>query len=294
MKKWSGGLVLGFLFTVLVLRYGIIESPLLERAFHQNLFSRNTSIPLWSVTVGDPPVQAPKNESQVVSTDSLLSSLLVPQNLSYRELQSMQTWNHLAHLISHADGLPHALDAIKEAGAVWESLMVSVEDGKHIAAGNRNSSQKAKEKQCPYSIRRMNASEFNDSNFRLKIPCGLVQGSSITFIGTPGGIMGNFRIDLAGTTVPGEPDPPIILHYNVRLHGDKLTDDPVIVQNTWTLVNDWGAEERCPSPDPEDSKQGNSFQIFRNFIREAYDSPSALRVLFLTKFVCLAACYFHL
>jgi len=77
--------------------------------------------------------------------------------------------------------------------------------------------------------------------------------------------MGNFRIDLAGTTVPGEPDPPIILHYNVRLHGDKLTDYPVIVQNTWTLASDWGAEERCPPPNTEDSKQGNSFQNFRKF-----------------------------
>ena len=119
------------------------------------------------MTLGDPPVQALKNESQAVSTDSLVSSLLVPRNLSDRELQSMQTWNHLAHLISHADGLPHALEAIKEAGAVWENLMVSVEDEKQIAAGNRNSSQKAKEKQCPYSIRRMNASEFNDSNIQV-------------------------------------------------------------------------------------------------------------------------------
>ncbi|ONK73853.1 uncharacterized protein A4U43_C03F250 [Asparagus officinalis] len=254
MKTWPGGLVLVFLFTLLLFRYVIIESPLAERAF-QNPFSHNASIPLQLVNVGDPPVQAPKNESFVVSSDSLVSSLLTYKNLSDRELQSMQTWNHLAQLIGHAQGLPHALEAIKEAAALWQKLMVSVEDEKHISAGNGSARQKAKEKQCPYSIRRMNASEFSDSGFRLKLPCGLVQGSSITFIGTPGGIMGNFRIDLAGTTVPGEPDPPIILHYNVRLHGDKLTDDPVIVQNTWTIASDWGSEERCPAPDPDHSKQ---------------------------------------
>lgn len=258
MKKWSGGLVLVFLFALLLFRYVVIESPLVERTF-QNPFSHNASVPLQSVNVGEPPVQAPKNESQVISTDSLVSSLLTHQNLSDRELLSMQTWNHLAHLIGQAEGLPHALEAIKEAGAAWKSLMLSVEDEKRIASGNGSSSQKAKEKQCPYSIRRMNASEFSESGFALKLPCGLVQGSSITFIGTPGGIMGNFRIDLAGTTVPGEPDPPIILHYNVRLHGDKLTDDPVIVQNTWTLASDWGTEERCPSPDPEHSKQDFSW-----------------------------------
>ncbi|ONK75832.1 uncharacterized protein A4U43_C03F21030 [Asparagus officinalis] len=254
MKKWFGGLVIVFLFTVLVLRYIIIESPFVEIAF-QNPFYRNASVPLQSVKVGDPPVQEPKYESQVVSTDSLMSSLLTRQNLSDREQKSMQTWNHLAHLISHAEGLPQALEAIKEAAVVWKKLMVSVEDEKRIASGNGSAIQKAKAKQCPYSIRRMNASEFTDSDFRLKIPCGLVQGSSITFIGTPGGIMGNFRIDLAGTTVPGEPDPPIMLHYNVRIHGDKLTDDPVIVQNTWTLASDWGAEERCPSPDREHNKK---------------------------------------
>lgn len=245
--------MLVFLFTLLVFRYGIIESPLVERAFSENPFSRNASVPLHSVIVGDPPVPAPKNESDVISTDSLVSRLLMARNLSDRELVSLQTWNYLVHLISHAEGLPHALEAIKEAGAAWENLMLSVEDEKKIGL-NGSANQKAKEKQCPYSIRRMNASEFNGSDFRLKIPCGLVQGSSITFIGTPGGIMGDFRIDLAGPTVPGEPDPPIILHYNVRLHGDKVTEDPVIVQNTWTVASDWGAEERCPLPDTDHSK----------------------------------------
>ncbi|KAG7598210.1 Galectin carbohydrate recognition domain [Arabidopsis suecica] len=48
------------------------------------------------------------------------------------------------------------------------------------------------------------------------------------------GLVGSFRIDLTGQPLPGEPDPPIIVHYNVRLLGDKSTEDPVIVQNSWT------------------------------------------------------------
>lgn len=54
------------------------------------------------------------------------------------------------------------------------------------------------------SIRRMNASESQGSDFTFDIPCGLVAGSSVTVIGTPGSLSGNFWIDLVGTTFPGE------------------------------------------------------------------------------------------
>lgn len=233
-----------------------MENPLAETSLY-NPFSRNSSDHLRWLSVRDPPaVQNPESESQVVPAGTLVSNLFMPRNLSVGEIRALQTWYHLHHLISQAEGLPHAVDAIKEAGTAWESLMVSVEDERLIGSGNVSAHQKVKEKQCPYSIRRMNASEFGDAVFKLKIPCGLVQGSSITFIGTPGGLLGNFRIDLTATALPGEPDPPIILHYNVRLHGDKITEDPVIVQNTWTVASDWGAEERCPSPDHDDNKKG--------------------------------------
>ena len=109
---------------------------------------------------------------------------------------------------------------------------------------------------CIRDSNNMNASELNHSNFRLLVPCGLIQGSSITIIGLPNGLLGNFRIDLTGEQIPGEPEPPIILHYNVRLHGDKITDDPVIVQNSWTVAHDWGEEKRCPSPEPDINNKG--------------------------------------
>ncbi|KAI3925871.1 hypothetical protein MKX01_014511 [Papaver californicum] len=83
---------------------------------------------------------------------------------------------------------------------------------------------------------------------------GLVQGSYVTIIGIPSGIPGNFWIDLTGSPLPWDPDPPVVLHFNLRLHGDKITDDPVIVQNTWTLAHDWGEEERCASPVSDNNK----------------------------------------
>ncbi|GFP86208.1 beta-1 3-galactosyltransferase 15 [Phtheirospermum japonicum] len=112
----------------------------------------------------------------------------------------------------------------------------------------------------------MNASEVDDNGFKLRVPCGLTQGSSITFIGIPNGLLGNFRVDLTGERLPGEPDPPIILHYNVRLHGDKVTEEPVIVQNTWTIAHDWGAEERCPAPEPEKVKKVDELDQCNQFL----------------------------
>ncbi|RWW31757.1 hypothetical protein GW17_00003607 [Ensete ventricosum] len=250
MKKWSGGVILVFLFTLLILRYGMLENPLAERLL-PSPFSHNSSERLDWLASGDPPaVQNPGTESLVISANTIISQLFAPRNLSDVEQRSLQTWNHLDHLISHSSGLPQAIEAIGEAVSAWESLMASLEDKKI----NSSMQHKVKEKQCPYSIKRMNVSEFDSDTFKLKIPCGLIQGSSVTLIGTPGGLLGNIRVDLVGTALPGEPDPPIIFHYNVRLHGDKLTEDPVIVQNTWSVANDWGAEERCPS-DTDNNKK---------------------------------------
>ncbi|KAL6009135.1 hypothetical protein ACLOJK_022362 [Asimina triloba] len=252
MKKWSGGVLITSLFVLLVLRYGLMENPLGQKSILGYL-TYNSSYQLHWQQVGPPEeVQNPENNTQVVSTYSIASSLFHQRNFSDEEIRSLHTWNHLKHLISQAEALPHAFEAIKEAGAAWESLIASVQEEKMHGSLNGSSSQRKKEKQCPYSLSKMNASELGDGSvYRLKIPCGLIQGSSITVIGTATGLLGNFRIDLTGEPLPGEPDPPIILHYNVRLSGDKITEDPVIVQNTWTIAHDWGTEERCPSPTPE-------------------------------------------
>lgn len=253
MKKWYGGALVSSLFMLLLLRYGFMKNPV-EESYLMNPFSSNGTNPLeWVRFTAPPALQNPGNASQVISIDAIAFSLFAQRNLSKGEQQSLLTWNLLKNLINHSHALPNGVEAIKEAGSAWNSLMDSIEEEK-LGYGNDNSSRKAKEKQCPHFLNKMNATE-PESHYKLRVPCGLTQGSSITIIGIPNGLLGDFRIDLTGEALPGEPDPPIILHYNVRLHGDKITEDPVIVQNTWTIAHDWGEEVRCPPPTPEENEK---------------------------------------
>lgn len=254
MKKWYGGVLVASLFMLLVLRYGMLKDPIGEH-YLMTPFPANSTNPLkWLGAFAPPAVQNPESASQVIPTEIVISNLFAQRNISNEEQQSLQTWNHLKHLIDHVQGLPNAVEAIKEASGVWNNLMASVEESKH-GYSNGSSLGRGKEKQCPYFLNKMNGTELDNSDYKLQVPCGLTQGSSITVIGIPNGILGNFKIDLRGEPLPGEPDSPIILHYNVRLHGDKITEDPVIVQNSWTAAHDWGEEERCPSPNPEKEKK---------------------------------------
>ncbi|KAH7833313.1 hypothetical protein Vadar_005069 [Vaccinium darrowii] len=255
MKKCYAGVLAASLFMLLIfLRYGVTKYPVSEN-YLTSSFTFNATNPLQWINSGAPPaVQNPENGSQVVSANTIISRLFAQRNLSTEEKKTLQTWNHLEHLIGNAHVLPNAIEAIKEAGLAWNNLMTSVEE-ERLAYGNESSRKKGKEKQCPHFLSKMNATGLDSSDFKLQVPCGLTQGSSITVIGIPSGLLGNFRMDLTGELLPGEPDPPIILHYNVRLHGDKITEGPVIVQNTWTAAHDWGEEERCPSPNPEKIKK---------------------------------------
>ncbi|MBA0842826.1 hypothetical protein Goarm_002630 [Gossypium armourianum] len=254
MKKWYGGALVASLFMLLVLRYVVMKNPV-EESYLMNPFSSNATNPLeWVHITGSPTVQYPVNASQVISVDAIAFSLFAQRNLSEGEQQSLFTWNLLKNLINHSHALPNGVEAIKEAGSAWNSLMALVQE-KKLGYANDNSSKKAKEKQCPHFLNKMNATEPDKSDYKLRVPCGLTQGSSITIIGIPNGLLGDFRIDLTGEALPGEPDPPIILHYNVRLHGDKMTEDPVIVQNTWTIAHDWGEEDRCPPSTPDKNRK---------------------------------------
>uniref|UniRef100_A0A7C9AGE4 Galectin domain-containing protein n=1 Tax=Opuntia streptacantha TaxID=393608 RepID=A0A7C9AGE4_OPUST len=263
MKRWYSGVIVASLFMILMMRYVIMRNPLGEN-YSTGSFSLNVSTPFewvgtnpleWIRYTAPPGVHVPQNPvaAQAIPFESVISSLFVQRNLTKEERNSFLTWNQMKPLINHSQYLPNAMDATKEASNAWNNLMGLIEEEKlHV---NDTSSGRAKEKQCPQYLNMMNATELNNSNFRLLVPCGLTQGSSITIIGIPNGLLGNFRIDLTGEQIPGEPEPPIILHYNVRLHGDKITDDPVIVQNSWTVAHDWGEEERCPSPDPDISNK---------------------------------------
>ncbi|XP_027359918.1 beta-1,3-galactosyltransferase GALT1 [Abrus precatorius] len=254
MNKLYGGVLitsLFMLFMLMILRYGVMKNPISEGYLTIPVLINGTNPLEWINPVVPPAIQNPDVHSQVISSDILVSSLFAGSNFSKEEIQALQTWNQLKHLIDHAQGLPNAAEAIKEAAGAWNSLISSIEEQRQ---GHANDSSRTKEKQCPHFLNKMNSTELGNSSYKLQVPCGLTQGSSITVIGIPNGLLGNFRIDLTGEPLPGEPDPPIILHYNVRLHGDKVTEDPVIVQNTWTIAHDWGEEERCPSPNSEKEK----------------------------------------
>uniref|UniRef100_A0A1J3JV80 Beta-1,3-galactosyltransferase 15 n=1 Tax=Noccaea caerulescens TaxID=107243 RepID=A0A1J3JV80_NOCCA len=257
MKRFYGGLLVASMFMFLtVYRYVDLKTPVEKPYITAPVVTPNTTttLPLeWlRITLPDFMNEA-RNNQEAISGDDIttVSGLFVEQNVSQEPLL---TWNRLESLVDNAQDLINGVDAIKEAGIVWESLLSAVE-AKKLADANENQTRKGKEELCPQFLSKMNATEADGSSLKLKIPCGLTQGSSITVIGIPDGLLGSFRIDLTGQPLPGEPDPPIIVHYNVRLLGDKSTEDPVIVQNSWTASRDWGAEERCPDLDPDLNKK---------------------------------------
>ncbi|CAN1187828.1 Beta-1,3-galactosyltransferase GALT1 [Linum perenne] len=253
MKKWYGGVLIASLFMLLILRYGFLKNPI-EEGYLANSLPNATNPLEWVQNTFPSALRSPRNSSQAISTDTIVVSLFARRNLSNEERVSLHTWNLLEGLVNGSQALPNGLDAIKEAVSAWNNLMASVEAEK-LSYANDSSNRRAKEKQCPHFVNKLNATGLDSSGFRLRLPCGLTQGSSITIIGIPDGLLGNFRVELTGETLPGEPDPPIIYHYNVRLNGDKVTDDPVIVQNTWTVARDWGDEERCPPPSSDKIKK---------------------------------------
>lgn len=260
MKKWFSGVLVGFFFILLVLRFVVLKNPFGDIPLLVPI-TVNSTDPLESNQAAvTPTVQPQESANQVISSNTLVSSLFLKRNFSEEVQSSLSTWNRMNHLINYSQGLPNAVKAIREAGVAWENLLDSfgMEQNSDF---NESAPPKAREKQCPHFLSNINVTGYGDGGYRLQIPCGLIQGSSITIIGVPNGLLGDFRIDLTGEPIPGEPDPPIVLHYNVRLHGDKITESPVIVQNTWTAAHDWGEEERCPIPDPSEKKKGTDILL---------------------------------
>lgn len=258
MKRFYGGLLVASMFMFFtVYRYVDLKTPVEKTYITASPVTPNATLPLeWlRITIPDFMKEA-RNTQEAISGDeiAIVSGLFVEQNVSREEREPLLTWNRLESLVDNAHNLANGVDAINEAGIVWESLVSAVEANKLVDV-NENQTKKGKEELCPQFLSKMNATEVDGSRVKLKIPCGLTQGSSITVIGIPDGLVGSFRIDLTGQPLPGEPDPPIIVHYNVRLLGDKSTEDPVIVQNSWTASRDWGAEERCPNLDPDMNKK---------------------------------------
>ncbi|XP_065854958.1 beta-1,3-galactosyltransferase GALT1-like [Euphorbia lathyris] len=269
MKKGLLSFLIVFLFVMMVLRAGVMKNSFRERTL-LNPIGMNLSNPLELTDLGPSPAfYSPNSASHVVSTGTVVSSLFIRRNFSYEIQNSLLTWHHMRHLVNYSQGLTNAMGAITEAQGAWESLVdyfMKREQGNV----NKSSLHDVKEKKCPYFLNIMNDTEFGDDGYKLRIPCDFIQGTAITIIGIPNGLLGSFQIDLSGKPLSGEPQPPIILHYNIRLLGDKLTKDPVIVQNTWTTNHDWGGEERCHSSVPEDNKKVDKLNLCNELVGKDY------------------------
>ncbi|XVF66057.1 hypothetical protein PTKIN_Ptkin10aG0003400 [Pterospermum kingtungense] len=163
--------------------------------------------------------------------------------MSVEESKALLLWPHMHLLLSRSDALPETSLGIKEASAAWKELLAVIEQGKTTKLSHNI---RLKEKNCPFSISNLDKTLFGGGDI-LELPCGLVEDSSITIIGTPDGRCWSFEIVLAGSNFSGEPKPPIILHYNVSVAGENMTEEPFIVQNTWTNELGWGKEERRPA-----------------------------------------------
>ncbi|XP_040990376.1 hydroxyproline O-galactosyltransferase GALT3 isoform X2 [Juglans microcarpa x Juglans regia] len=187
-------------------------------------------------------VAKPSIKTPLVNIEGL-SDLYASKNLSEKESKALLVWAHLRTLLSRSDALPGTAEGVKEASMAWNDLSSTIEKERSSKYSNTNSS---KDRNCPYSVSTLDQTALNGVVI-LEIPCGLVEDSSITLVGIPDGHHGSFQIELVGSQLSGEPTPPIILHFNVSLPGDNMTEEPFIVQNTWTSEAGWGKEEKCPA-----------------------------------------------
>ncbi|THG03990.1 hypothetical protein TEA_007123 [Camellia sinensis var. sinensis] len=251
MKKWSGGLLILALASILFLRYCFMGKKQPQKQSSYDFFnnhppddydiirdndeadSSQTTTKILQINV--------KKKPHLIDIKGL-RDLYSPKNISSEESKAFLVWAQMHSLLSRSDALPETAQGIKEASIAWKELLSVIEKEKASKFYETNNNE---HKDCPYSITAFN-STISSSGSVLQIPCGLVEDSSITVIGIPDGHRGTFQIKLVGSQFTEEATPPVILHYNVSLPGDNLTEEPVIVQNTWTSELGWGKEERCP------------------------------------------------
>lgn len=190
-----------------------------------------------------------KEKPQFVDFDGL-DDLYSLSNVSKDESVAVLVWSQMRSLLSRSDALPETAQGIKEAAVAWKELLSTIRKDKALNVLNE-----IEDKDCPYSVSLFNGTLSGDASI-LEIPCGLIEDSSITVIGIPDSEKDSFQINLVGSHLPEDPDPPIVLHYNVVLQGANLTKDPIIIQNTWTNESGWGKEEKCPDHGSTDTLKG--------------------------------------
>ncbi|XP_020230191.1 hydroxyproline O-galactosyltransferase GALT3 [Cajanus cajan] len=252
MKKWYGGLLIMALGMMLFFLYnlkGIQPEKQSAKQSAYSFFNNHTLLDDYINGNSNPPVNSSKVEIKRVLTPTKrpflvhvagLDDLYDMKKLSKGEMNAVLIWDSLRSLLSRSDALAETAQGVKEASVAWKELLSTVEQ-------HQTSKMDGPENQnCPFSVT-TTGKAVPDRGISLDLPCGLVVDSSITLIGIPNGQNRSFQIDLAGQELEGEPNPPIILHYNVSLPGENITEEPYIVQNTWTSDLGWGKEETCPA-----------------------------------------------
>ncbi|XP_043723838.1 hydroxyproline O-galactosyltransferase GALT3 [Telopea speciosissima] len=250
MKKWSGGILIIVLAMVLVLRYSLMENQSQKHSAYS--FFRNH--PTNSSHLEDKGAIKPSQKQEIrnrlkrpnlINVEGL-SDLYSPTNFSVEESRFMVVWAQMRFLLARSDSLPETAQGVKEASNAWKELLATIDEKSFRFMNSSEPRCDAENENCPFSVSMLDNTISSDGVV-LNFPCGLVDGSSITVIGIPDVHRGGFQIELIGSQLKGEPKPPIILHYNVTLPGNKLIEDPVIVQNMWSTESGWGKEERCPA-----------------------------------------------
>ncbi|KAE8730972.1 putative beta-1,3-galactosyltransferase 16 [Hibiscus syriacus] len=262
MKKWYGGVLIVVLAIVLVFSYSLRETqPSLgenppssteTRTKKQSAYEFFNNHPAEDAGgKGNDSPEPPKVEARnpilikkpkLVNVEGL-NDLYVLSNVSQQESKVLLLWPHMRSLLSRSDALPETAQGIKEAAMAWKELLAFIEEEKTTKLSHNIG---PKELNCPFSVSSLNNALFSGGNI-LELPCGLVEDSSITLIGIPNGSYRSFEIDLVGLNLSEDPKPPILLHYNVSVARDNMTEEPFIAQNTWNNEIGWGKVERCPA-----------------------------------------------
>ncbi|GAV71651.1 Gal-bind_lectin domain-containing protein/Galactosyl_T domain-containing protein [Cephalotus follicularis] len=248
MKKWSGGMFIVVLVVILVLSYSLMQTsskPKRESAydFIRN-HTTNDSHVKDTVSVRYPQSEENKMLKSLKKPNLIdvegLEDLYAPINNTTDESKALLVWSQMRLLLSSSNALPETTRGIKEASVAWKYLMSTIEKWKASKLRENDSREN-----CLSFVSTI-GKPMSSTGMILKISCGLVEYSSITLVGIPDGRNRSFEIELVGSE-SGRPKPPIILHYNVSLPADNMTEEPFITQNTWNNDLGWGKEERCPA-----------------------------------------------
>ncbi|KAM3268102.1 hydroxyproline O-galactosyltransferase GALT3 [Capsicum chacoense] len=284
-KKWAGCLLIIGLALVLLVRYSIVEksysiveksgssegeSPQKQSAY--GFFNDHPDINEGPKDVELKPVELVtfKEKPRLIDVEGL-NDLYCLSNFSREESKALLAWSKMRLLLSRSDGLNGTAEGVKEAAIAWKDLVSFIEKSKASQVETENDD-------CPYSVTAFNTATLRDGS-NLRIPCGLVEDSSITVIGIPDAKQESFQIEVVGSKLPEETKHPIVLNYNVILPGANLTKDPLITQNTWTNDSGWGKVEKCPDHGSTDVIKVDGLvkcnaKIFRNYIQETANTTN--------------------